>query len=107
MLYFFLKPNYKYHKTEKIPNTNLQAIIYLQNNYKSIPIGSSDASYALSYIKLQDLEGNTLAKQSFFNRCEVQIGELYLKKEDNKLYFTKFSYIDLTNYNYYCFSNGM
>lgn len=102
-----LKATYKYHKTEKIPDTNLQAVIYLQDNYKTIAIANSSGSYALSYIELQDLEGNTLAKQSFFNRCEVQIGELDFEIIDNKLYFTKFSYIDLTNYKYYCFGNGM
>ena len=99
-----LQPNFKYHKTEKIPNTSLQAVIYLQDNFKSISIGSSDASYALSYFELQ---GNTLAKQFFFNRCKVMIGELYFQIEDNKLYFTKFSYIDLIDYSYHCFGNGM
>ncbi len=107
VLYVKFKPKFSYYKTEKIPNTNLHAVIYLQDNFKSLSIGSSDGAYALSYIELQDLKGNTIAKQNWFTRCEVQIGELRFSLEKNKLYFTKFSYIDLTDYKYYCFGNGM
>ncbi|MEM0940643.1 MAG: hypothetical protein AAF600_14500 [Bacteroidota bacterium] len=101
-LYFTNKPSYSYYKTKTIPDTNLQVVIYLQNNFRTLSL-TGESSYQMAYVELQDLAGNILAKQNFFNRCEFQLGEMYLGIADNKLYLTKFSYIDLENYNYYCF----
>ncbi len=99
---FFLRPTYVYHKTERIENTNLQAVIYIQDNYTSIGF-SNDFAYRPAYVELQDLSGALVAKQFLLNRCTVQIGEIYFKIKNNKLYYTKFDYIDLSNYQYYCF----
>lgn len=98
-----LMPKYRYYKTEKIPDTNLQVVIYLQSNYITGFSTHSDFAYTPAYIELQNLQGKTLAKRYFFNRCTVQIGDIFFDIEDNKLYFTKFSYIDLSDYSYYCF----
>lgn len=95
-LYFTNKPSYSYYKTKTIPDTNLQVVIYLQNNFRTLSL-TGESSYQMAYVELQDLAGNILAKQNFFNRCEFQLGEMYLGIADNKLYLTKFSYIDLEN----------
>ncbi|PKB43009.1 hypothetical protein AX016_1189 [Cellulophaga sp. RHA19] len=100
--WFLLKPNYSYYKTEIIRGKNLQVVIYVQNNFSHFGF-SSQNGHKLAYIELQNLDGNTLAKQSLFNRCEVLIEEINPFVENNKLYFTKLSYINLLDYSYYCF----
>lgn len=102
LTWFLLKPSYSYYKTEVIKGTDLQLVIYVKNNFKHFGF-SSQNSYKLAYTELQDLNGNILAKQNLFNKCEVQVEEIKPFTTDNKLYFTKFSYIDLVNYSYYCF----
>ncbi|WKB82456.1 hypothetical protein QYR09_05345 [Cellulophaga lytica] len=100
--WFLLKPNYTYYKTEIIKGKNLQVVIYVQKNFSHFGF-SSQNGHKLAYIELQNLKGKTLAKQSLFNRCEVLIEEINPSVENNKLYFTKFSYINLLDYSYYCF----
>lgn len=102
VIWFLLKPNYTYYKTEIIKGKDLQVVIYVQNNFSHFGF-SSQNGHKLAYIELQNLDGNTLAKQSLFNRCEVLIEEINPFVENNKLYFTKFSYINLLDYSYYCF----
>lgn len=102
VIWFLLKPNYIYYKTEIIKGKNLQVVIYVQNNFSHFGFSSQDG-HKLAYIELQNLDGNTLAKQSSLNRCEVLIEEINPFVENNKLYFTKLSYINLLDYSYYCF----
>ncbi|WP_271785205.1 hypothetical protein [Aquimarina algiphila] len=102
LCFFVLKPKYRYYKIQDIPNTDLKAVIYTQKNYNTISL-RGEWFYTPAYVELQDLQGNIIAKQIFFNRCTVQVGEIYFKVKNNKLYYTKFSYIDLSDYSYYCF----
>ncbi|WP_346881327.1 hypothetical protein [uncultured Algibacter sp.] len=77
--------------------------VYAQTNF--IRIGIGDGGFKHAYVVLEDRNGNVLCKPTIFNSCkEAIISEVWgnWEEEEDKVYFTKFSYIDLNTMKMHC-----
>jgi len=77
--------------------------VYQQSNDNSFAGLSSSVGFAESYVVLKDKQNNVLLEPHWYASCDFIIGDLAVDWDENKVYFTKFNFIDLKDYSYDCY----
>ena len=77
--------------------------VYQQSNYNSFAGLSSSVGFAESYVVLKDKQNKVLLEPHWHASCDFIIGDLAVDWDENKVYFTKFNFIDLKDYSYHCY----
>jgi len=95
---FVLESVYEEHNTYMLE-------VYRQTNNNSVTGLSSSAGFAQAYVKLKDKQGKVLLEPKWYASCDFIIGDLNVIWDVNRVYFTKFNYIDLTTMSFDCNEN--
>jgi len=77
--------------------------VYQQSNDNSFAGLSSSVGFAESYVVLKDKQNKVLLEPHWYASCDFIIGDLDVRWSINRVYFTKFNYIDLTLMSYDCY----
>lgn len=101
--YCFLKPKFKITQTLESPDKAYVLEVYTQTNFKASGL-SNQQGFKKAYVLLKDANNNIIAKPSIFSSCQFILEDLnvYWELDDNKVYFTKFNYINLIDKSYSC-----
>lgn len=90
-------------KTYEVKDKQYALELYVNSNYKSFAGFSSSHGFAEAYVVLKDVQGNVLLEPHWYASCDFLLGDLRIDWDENKVYFTKFNYIDLTSMSYDCY----
>lgn len=103
-MYFLSKKNYSLLKTYPSPNSNYSLEVYKEKNYKPLISLASESGFARAYVVLKDAQSNIILKPSWYAPCKFRVGDLNVDWQinQNRIYFTKFNYIDLKNNSFSC-----
>ncbi len=93
---FVLESSYKEHNRYTLE-------VYRQINNNSFTGLSSSAGFAQAYVVLKDKQGKVLLEPKWYASCDFIIGDLDVGWNVNRVYFTKFNYIDLTTMSFDCY----
>lgn len=93
---FVLESNYKENNTYTLE-------VYRQTGNNSFTGLSSSAGFAQAYVVLKDKQGKVLLEPKWYASCDFIIGDLDVRWSVNRVYFTKFNYIDLTSMSFDCY----
>ncbi len=103
--YLWLKPRFRETEdTYPSPDGKYVLKVFVQTNMMSFGL-RNDPGLRAAYVVLEDANGNVLCKPSIFNSCKNAIIEDVWgnwEEDDRKVYYTKFSYIDLETMKMHC-----
>jgi len=90
-------------KAYEIEDKQYTLEVYRQKNYKSLIGLSSSHDFAEAYVVLKNKQGKVLLEPHWYASCDFLIGDLQIDWDENRVYFTKFNYIDLTSMSFNCY----
>lgn len=101
--YYFLKPKFKLAESIPSPNNEYVLDVYKQTNFSHFGFSSQNA-YKKTYVVLKDKQNTIIVEPGVFSSCTFTYAELkvFWEIENNKVYFTKFNYINLEDNSYSC-----
>lgn len=101
--FFYLKPKYERSETYISPNKEYVLELYTQTNFKHIGF-TNQTDFKKAYVVLKNSNGDILAKPNAFNSCTFSKGDfkVFWELENDKVYFTKFNFIDVKNQAFNC-----
>lgn len=105
VVYIISKPKFSLNKTYTSPDNKYLLEVYTEKDFKPTMSMASESGFAKAYVILKDNKGNILVKPNWIKPCRFIIGDFAIEwqMEQNKVYFTKFNYIDLKNNNLDCY----
>ncbi len=105
IFYVALKPRFRAtEETYPSPDGTYVLKVYVQTHMVSFGL-RNDPGLRAAYVVLEDANGNVLCKPGIFSSCKNAIIEDVWgnwEEEDRKVYYTKFSYIDLETMEMHC-----
>jgi len=101
--FFYLKPKYERAETYISPNKEYVLELYTQTNFKHIGF-NNQTDFKKAYVVLKNNNGDILSKPNAFNSCTFSKGDfkVFWELENDKVYFTKFNFIDVKNQTFNC-----
>lgn len=88
----------------KSPDSNYKLEVFIEKEYKPIASLSSESGYRKTYVVLKDINNNVIFEPDLFDSCTFQLIDFSIdwKSKEGKVYFAKFSYIDIKNKTIHC-----
>ena len=90
-------------KSYTSPSNNYILELYVEREHKPFFSLSSEQDFAEAYVILKNKEGRVLLEPHWYASCTFPIGDLMIDWTENRVYFTKFNYIDLTSFSFDCY----
>ncbi|WP_298547669.1 hypothetical protein [uncultured Aquimarina sp.] len=102
-IYFFTRKKFEEYKRHASPDGQYVLVVYVQKEMYAIGF-SSQQSHKSAYVALEDKNGKVLVKPGLFRSCEFSLGDFGAEwlMDENKVYYTKFDYIDLSTMEMSC-----
>ena len=100
---YLSQAKYTLQKTYASPNSDYILEVYEETGYKPFFSLVSEQGFAKAYVVLKNKQGKVLLEPHWYASCDFLIGDLMIDWDENRVYFTKFNYIDLKNYTFSCF----
>ena len=103
-IYFFGRTTYVVSRTIKSPDNVYILEVHTEESYHPTASMSSESGYRKAFVVLKDANGTVIAKPNIFWGCKFLLTDLSTEwdLENNTVYFTKFSYIDINSKSIYC-----
>jgi len=91
--------------THTIGKNDYMLEVYTQSNYSSSVGLSASSGFAETYVILKDKQGEVLLEPHWYATCNFLMDDFQLEWQEkaNRIYFTKFNYIDLTTMSFDCY----
>ncbi len=105
VVYVISRPKFVLQTTHTSPDNKYILEVYTEKGFKPTMSMASESGFAKAYVILKDNKGNILAKPNWIKPCRFIIGDLAIEWqiEQDKVYFTKFNYINLKNNSLDCY----
>ena len=100
---YLSRSKYIPRKTYASPNSEYILEVYEETGYKPFFSLASEQDFAEAYVVLKNKKGKVLLEPHWYASCDFLIGDLMIDWDENRVYFTKFDYIDLTSMSFDCY----
>jgi len=100
---YLSQPKFILKETYTSPNHGYILELYEETGYKPFFSLSNEHDFIEAYVLLKDSQGKILLEPHWYASCNFLIGDLQLEWQKEKVYFTKFNFIDLDEYTFDCF----
>lgn len=102
ILIYLNQSKYKLLETYTSPTNEYILELYKELEFKPFFSLSSEQGFTEVYVMLKDNKGKVLLEPHWYASCYFHIGDLRVDWDGNRVYFTKFNYIDLTMMSFDC-----
>ena len=100
---YLSQAKYILRETYVSPDSDYILEVYGETEYQPFFSLASEQGFAKAYVVLKNKQGKVLLEPHWYASCDFLTEDLMIDWGENRVYFTKFDYIDLTSMSFDCY----